>query len=329
VNRRVLAAGAALAAAAVLFWAALLPGEPVSVELPEHLSARQTAELLARKRVVASVLGFRVLLKASGLDRRLKPGFYRLRVHEWPFTVARKLALGETDDVKVLIPEGWRASQISERLAAAGVADQREFDAYVAAHALEGRLFPATYHFPPGYGAERAAARMTAEFERVVAPVYAAARPRPALTQSEALVLASIVEREAMLADERPMIAAVYLNRLKRRMPLQADPTVQYALGFWKKGLTRDDLKIASPYNTYQRQGLPPGPICNPGVESFAAVLKPADTQALYFVADTTGGHVFSETNEEQNAARLQYKRELRAEKERLKQQQAPAPSPR
>jgi len=328
VKHRVLAAVVAAAVLAALLAWALIPGERVGVDIPEHLSARQTAELLGAKRIVVSVTAFRVLLKAGGLDRRLKPGFYSLRVHDWPFTVARKLTLGETDDVKIVVPEGWRASQIAERLGAAGVADAGEFAALAASKRLEGRLFPSTYRFPPRYGAARAAARMTEEFERQIGAAYAAASPKPALRLGEALTLASIVEREAALASERSTIAAVYLNRLRKRMPLQADPTVQFALGFWKKGLTRDDLKIASPYNTYLHQGLPPGPICSPGLESFAAVLEPAHSNALYFVADMTGGHVFSETNEEQNQARRRYKRELKKEKERLKREKSAPPAP-
>lgn len=308
--------------------AALLPREAVRVEIPERLSARQTAELLGEKRVVVSVLAFRALLKVTRFDRHLKPGTYTLRVHEWPTTVIRKLTLGLTDDKKLSIPEGFRASQIAERLAAEGVADAADFAAYAKLRKLEGRLFPSTYHFPPGYGAERAAARMTEAFDREIGAAYANANPKPSLTLDEALIVASIVEREAVLPQERPVIAAVYLNRLKKRMMLQADPTVQYALGVWKKGMTREDLKIPSPYNTYVHYGLPPGPICNPGLGSFLAVLKPADTHALYFVADTHGGHVFSETNEEHAEARRQYKHELKKIKEKLKKQAAQGAAP-
>jgi UPF0755 protein len=320
VKRWAPAALAGLAFASGLLFA-LRPGEPVRVEIPERLTARQTAELLGAKRVVPSVFFFRVFLKATGFDRHLKPGTYTLRVHEWPTVVVRKLTLGLNDDLKIVIPEGFRASQIAERLAGDGVVDQRDFEAYAALRHLEGRLFPSTYHFPPGYGAERAAARMTEAFDREIGGAYAAASPKPALSLDEALIFASIVEREAVLPAERPIIAAVYLNRYKRHMPFQADPTVQYALGFWKKGLTREDLKAPSPYNTYLHNGLPPGPICSPGLESFAAVLKPADTRALYFVADTKGGHIFSETNEEQSQARRLYKRELKKIKEKLKRQ--------
>ena len=314
------AALAGLAAAAALLWT-LRPGAAVRVEIPQGLSARQTAELLAREGVVVSVPLFRLLMKAARDDRRLKPGTYTLRVREWPTVVLRKLTLGQTDDLKITLPEGLRAEQVAERLAADGIADAGDFAAYARVRRLEGRLFPSTYRFPPGYGAERAAARMTAAFDHEIGAAYAAASPNPALSLDETLTLASIVEREAVLPAERPIIAAVYSNRLKRRMPLQADPTVQYALGSWKQGLTRDDLKTPSPYNTYLRQGLPPGPICSPGLASFLAALKPAETGALYFVADAKGGHVFSETNEEHAEARRRYKRELRKIKDKLKRQ--------
>ena len=272
------------------------------VEIPPGLSARQTSQLLAERGVVVWAPAFRLILRAAGVEKRLQPGFYRFRRHDWPFTVARRLALGQTDEVKVVIPEGWRVSQVAERLAAAGVADAAQFEALAAQRNWEGRLFPATYRFPPGLGAERAGARMVQEFDLVVGGAYSAARAPRSLP--EILILASIVEREAEKPEERPMIAAVYRNRLLRRMPLQADPTVQYALGYWKKNLSRADLKFPSPYNTYLHYGLPPGPICSPGLDSIRAALSPARTDALYFVADGTGGHVFSRTNEEQNRAR-------------------------
>ena len=322
-SRNALLAGAAALALLLAGAWAVRPGAPVRVEVPGGLGARKTAELLGSKGVVQSVFVFRVLLKVTGLDRHLKPGSYTLREREWPTVVARKLTLGLTDDMKVTIPEGFMASQIAERLEKAGIVDGAEFLAVVAKRKLEGKLFPSTYQFPPGYGAEKAASAMEAEFQRQIGSAWAAAAPRPALSFEEALTLASIVEREAVLKQERPIIAAVYLNRLKKRMPLQADPTVQYALnlGYWKKGLTRSDLQTPSAYNTYIRRGLPPGPICSPGLESFKGVLEPAKTSALYFVADMTGGHMFSETNEEHSKARMLYKKGLRKEKERLKRE--------
>ncbi|MDE2512141.1 MAG: endolytic transglycosylase MltG, partial [Elusimicrobia bacterium] len=224
-KRRVFAVLAAVLFAAALTVWLLRPGPAVQVEIPERLSARQTAELLAQKDVIVSVPLFRLLLKLGRFDRHLKPGTYALRVHEWPGTVIRKLTLGQNEDVKVVIPEGFRASQIAERLAADGIADAGDFAAYVKLRKLEGRLFPSTYHFPPGYGAERVAARMNEAFERELGSLYEKADPKPELTLDDTLILASIVEREAVLPQDRPIIAAVYLNRLKKRMPMQADPT--------------------------------------------------------------------------------------------------------
>lgn len=304
----------------------LRPGGPVRVEIPEGLSARQTAELLAREKVVCSPFVFRVWLKLTHSDRQLKPGAYDLRVNEPLLALTRKLTLGQTADVKVVIPEGFMARQIAERLEAAGVAKAADVMKLVADRRLEGRLFPSTYHLPHNHGAEKVLRVMNEEFEKQIIAAYKNAPAKPALSLEDSLILASIVEREAVLKQERPMIAAVYLNRLKKGMRLQADPTTQYALGHWKKGLTKSDLQNPSPFNTYMHKGLPPAPICSPGLESFLAVLSPASTTALYFVADTTGGHVFSTTNEEHSEARMQYKRRLHKIKEQLKREKAAAP---
>ncbi len=301
----------------------LRPGAPVRVEIPEGNSARQTAALLAEKRVVPSAFAFRVFLKLTGFDRGLKPGAYDLRVNEPLTTLTRKLTLGLTADVKVVIPEGFMARQIAERLESAGVAKAAEVMTLVRDRRLEGRLFPSTYQIPLNHGAERVLKMMNDEFERQIVAAYKSASAKPMLSLEDSLILASIVEREAVLPAERPMIAGVYFNRLRKGMRLQADPTTQYALGHWKKGLTKTDLQNPSPFNTYMHKGLPPAPICSPGLGSFLAVLKPATTEALYFVADMTGGHVFSATNEEHSTARQQYKRQLRKEKERLRREKA------
>lgn len=324
-SARAAAATAVLAVVLAGAWAVRPLDEVKRVDIPEGSSARQTAEILGAEGIVQSVFGFRVLLKVTGFDRHMKPGAYEFRLHEWPTVVMRKLTLGLTEDIRVTIPEGFMASQVAERLENAGIVDASEFLKIVHERKLEGRLFPSTYQFPRGYGAARAIAFMTAEFDRRIAAAYAAAKPEPELSLGSALALASIVEREAVLKHERPIIAAVYLNRIKKKMPLQADPTVQYALGRWKKGLTYADLQNPSPFNTYRHRGLPPGPICSPGLESFLAVLNPAKTSALYFVADMTGGHIFSETNEEHSKARAIYKKELRKAKDKMRKEAAAA----
>ena len=318
VKKAVPALCAALAVAAV--WS-LWPGEPVELSIPPGLTAKQTAALLREDGVTPSAFLFRAAAKLTGADRRLLPGDYRLRRRMWLPALLRQLEEGSNAAARIVIPEGFSAKQIAERLEKDGVCRASDFEVYAATSGLEGYLFPTTYFFVRNTPAPVAAQRMALEFKKRVEPLYDKEAAKPPLSLHQTLTLASIVEREAVLAPERPMIAAVYLNRLKLRMRLQADPTVQYALGFWKKGLTSADLKTPSPYNTYLHYGLPPGPICNPGLDSFQAALRPAQTDALYFVADTTGAHKFSATQAEQVQAKRSYKRALRAIKARLKAQ--------
>jgi UPF0755 protein len=184
---------------------------------------------------------------------------------------------------------------------------------------LEGFLFPDTYEFPSDATARDVIARMLDTFGQRFTPELREQARAQGLTVYQAVTLASIVEREAVLPEERPIIASVFLNRLRAGMHLNADPTVQYALGYqgeghgwWKRPLLLEDLEVDSPYNTYRHVGLPPGPICNPGLAALEAVVNPADTRYLYFVANDVAGdgsHVFAETLEEHNANIAKYRR--------------------
>jgi UPF0755 protein len=182
-----------------------------------------------------------------------------------------------------------------------------------AGASLEGYLFPETYEVAKGANVRTLIEMMTHQFDKAVTPKLRGQFTDRHLTVHQAVTLASIVEREAAIPAEQPIIASVYLNRLQRNMPLQADPTVQFAvaasnpgeaatIGFWKADLTRDDLKLPSPYNTYAQRGLPPGPICSPGLSALEAVGTPADTEYLYFVAKGDGSHVFAKTDAEHAA---------------------------
>jgi UPF0755 protein len=305
---------ACVAAGAWLFW----PGDAVEVAIPPGQSARQTAAVLEEKGVVRSALLFRAAVRAVGLGRRIKPGTYRLRRRMLPGALLAALEAG-SGGFKVVIPEGWTVRQIAERLEKSGVCRAADFLRYASNNRLEGYLFPTTYLLEPATDAAAVAQRMHAEFQKRLASEFARAEPKPRMTLHQAVTLASIVEREAILPAEQPMVAAVYLNRMRIRMRLQADPTVQYALGYWKKGLTLEDLRNPSPYNTYVHYGLPPGPICNPGEGALRAVLRPAATDAIFFVADMTGGHKFFATQEEHQRAKQDYKKALREEKKRLR----------
>jgi len=288
------------------------PGEPAS----------HVIEVLAQAGVVSDSNLLRLYLRFRGFDRGIEAGRYTLSGSMSMRELAAALQSANAESLQVTIPEGWRREQIAAYLAGAG-AGFSEVD-FLAASAqipagysfaqdappgatLEGFLFPETYLLDPAGTAGEAIARMLTTFEaRVDEPLRTAMREQ-GLTLYQAVTLASIVEREAVVPDERPRIAAVFLNRLANGMSLDADPTIQFALGrqpdgsWWKTGLTFDDLELDSPYNTYRYPGLPPGPIANPGYDSLFAVGFPADTQELYFRAlcDGTGRHAFAETFEQ------------------------------
>ncbi len=287
----------------------------VEVTIPPGLSAKQTAFLLEKNGVIKSKLLFRVVSKFTGYDKKIKPGTYNLQRGMPLSKLLKTLKRGISTDIRVLIPEGFSAKQIAERLERKGLGKASEFLKYVRKNRLEGYLFPTTYNMDPKWPPKRIAERMRREFDKRIKKAYSEMRPRPKFTLHQVVTLASIVEREAVIKEEKPTIAAVYLNRMRIRMMLEADPTVQYALGYWKKRLLYKDLKNPSPYNTYNHYGLPPGPICSPGLDSVKGVLRPADTKALYFVADAKGGHVFTMNFKDHLKAKKKFKAELRRQK--------------
>ncbi len=301
-----------------LFW----PGRPVKVSIPEGAGAGQAAAALKREGVILSATWFKALVKLTGTGRKLMPGEYSLRrgmsAEEalWRLTHSTYIS-----SIKVVLPEGWRMEQIAERLEANGILKGEEFLRLAREQKLEGRLFPSTYHLKKNTPPQEVLNLLKSEFERQVRPLFSKGFPEK-LDEHKTLVIASIVEREAMDDSERPLIAAVYVNRYRRRMPLEADPTTQYAIGYgqaygwWKKALSYKDLKFKSPYNTYVVGGLPPGPICNPGLSSIAATLAPATLDALYFVADRKGKHIFNASFKEHLKAKRRVEQAAKAAKQ-------------
>ncbi len=291
-------------------------------------SAAQIGDDLQQKGLIRSGLTFRFVVEQEGVGGSLAAGEYELSRSMSPREIAQVLARGQVRrGLLVTIPEGWRAEQIADKLEQTGFSSRDDFLRAVANPAsvpgaellpgspptLEGYLFPETYEVKEKVSGARAAELMVRMFlRRVDDPLRRAATDSPR-TPRDLLTIASIVEREAQLPSERPTIASVYLNRLEQQMPLQADPTVQYALGtrdgasaaayaYWKRTLSTEDLSVDSPFNTYLHRGLPPGPICNPGEESVKAVVQPARTDYLYFVARGDGSHLFARTLDEHNA---------------------------
>ena len=273
------------------------------VQILPGQTGNDVARLLKAKGVIRSELLFKILLRLTSSSKDLRAGRFDLRKNTSDLEVINCIKTGKcTHYEKITFPEGWRSEEMAEELAVHGVTDARAFLNLVREQDLEGKLFPSTYLFADNTPPQKVIDEMTAQYKKRITPLFKQYKTN--LTERQVLTLASILEREAVVHDERPKIAAVYLNRFTMGKRLEADPTVQYALGFalrenryWKRGLTYKDLKIDSPYNTYRNAGLPPGPICNPGYESVKAVLNPQpDFEALYFVADRTGRHVFSRT---------------------------------
>ncbi|HEY6828374.1 MAG TPA: endolytic transglycosylase MltG [Gemmatimonadaceae bacterium] len=279
-------------------------GAPVRVTIPQGANLRVAADSLSRAGVVAYPRLFRIYASMRRGDRGIRAGTYMLRPHEGWGTVLDALRRGKGLVHVVTIPEGYAISQIAPLLAtklgqpedsvAAAVSDSallHQLD--VPTKTLEGYLFPDTYIFPDGTGARAAVDMMVRRFEQVWKPEWTARLDTLHLSRNDVMALASIVEKEARLPEERPVIAAVYMNRLRDGIPLQADPTVQFALGKHVARVYYKDLDVESPYNTYKHKGLPPGPIASPGKPSIEAALYPANVPFIYFVAFPDGHHEF------------------------------------
>jgi UPF0755 protein len=257
---------------------------------------------------------FRVYARVTGGDRNIKPGTYLLR-HGTPWkAIIAALHGGHGLVNTITIPEGYTISQITPLLAKtlkvpvdsvqAAVRDTSLLARLdIPNSTLEGYLFPDTYAFPLGTTARQAVHEMVYDFERRWKPDWDAKASTLKINRNDLVTMASIVEREARVPEERPVIAAVYYNRLQKGMLLQADPTVQYALGHHVGRVLYKDLEVKSPYNTYIHKGLPPGPVAAPGVASLAAAANPANVPYLYFVASPDGHHEFRMTLQEHTNA--------------------------
>jgi UPF0755 protein len=275
--------------------------------IPPRATLRVAAESLSRVGLIKSPMLFRVYAKLKGGERQIRAGTYELRRNLGYGDILEALRGGKGLVRTVTIPEGFSIPQlvrvISTRLqvppesveaAVRDTALRRRLN--VPAPTLEGYLFPDTYTLPEGATARQAVALMVRRFEQIWTPQWTARLDTVGLTRNDILTLASIVEKEAKLPQERPVIAGVYMNRLRQGMLLQADPTVQYALPQHQTRLLYRHLRVKSPYNTYMNKGLPPGPIGAPGKAAITAALYPAQVPYRYFVAFPDGHHEFRTT---------------------------------
>jgi UPF0755 protein len=289
-------------------------GGSTRVIIPRGASFADAADSLSKANLVGWRKMFRIYARVTGGDRNIKPGTYLLR-HGTPWSdIIGALHGGHGLVNTITIPEGYTISQIAPLLAKTlkvpvdsvqvAVRDTAELARLdIPTPTLEGYLFPDTYAFPLGTTARQAVREMVYDFERRWRPEWDTKAAEMKINRNDLVTMASIVEREARLPEERPVIAAVYYNRLQKGMLLQADPTVQYALGHHVGRVLYKDLEIKSPYNTYINKGLPPGPVASPGVASLAAAANPANVPYLYFVASPDGHHEFRMTLGEHTSA--------------------------
>lgn len=298
------------------------PGATILISIQEGESAQEMGEKLEDEGIIASGLLFRVLVALQGYEDKLVAGDYEFEKGMPTLEVLERIRRGQTAPLVVTIREGLRAEEIAELMEDKTVVPAEDFLEAIESWYefsflytkpywanLEGYLFPDTYFFSRNMTAEEVVLQILENFDQRLDSELRQQADVAGLSMHTVLTLASIVEREAQVPDERPVIAGVFLKRLRRGMPLEADPTVQYAVGndpasvarygYWKQELTQTDLEVDSPYNTYRNAGLPRGPICNPGLDSIRAVVTPEQTDYLYFVARADGSHVFAETLEE------------------------------
>jgi len=296
--------------------------EPIEVVVPQGATLATVADTLSARNVIRHATLFGLYARARGMARHIEAGHYRLSPGASWSDLLKALTEGRVVTEPLTIPEGFRLSQMAPRISEiTGVAPDSVLSVLTApgedsaldvpGPGLEGYLFPDTYLFARGVSVETVARTMVARYRAFWTPARVARRDSLGMTERDVVTLASIIQAEARHPEEMPIISAVYHNRLRRHVLLQADPTVIYALGSPRERLlfASIDSVADSPYNTYTHAGLPPGPIGAPGEAALDAALHPADVDYLYFVARPDGSHVFTRTLKEHNRAKAQARR--------------------
>lgn len=296
--------------AVILWWnQAIKPVNPtdkktVIFTIQTGETARSIADRLQSQNLIHSPVAFFLIARFGGIANDIQAGDFRLSPSMNLYTITNQLTHG-TVDTWIQITEGWRNEEIAHKLSQELDIPENEF----LKIAKEGYMFPDTYRIPKDASAAAVVATFRSNFEKRVTSDLLAKTKSQNITLQELIIIASLVEREAKLTEDRPLVGSVILNRLRLGMKLDIDATVQYVLGYqpkektwWKKNLTTDDLALDSPFNTYINSGLPPTAIANPGIAAIEAVIDAPDTQYLYYIADKTGKSHFAKTIEEHNA---------------------------
>ncbi|MGH7765837.1 MAG: endolytic transglycosylase MltG [Candidatus Binatia bacterium] len=301
---------------AALYVPPLKKAEKIEIKVERGEPFSSVVNKLKEKGALPNDRLFSLWARLWKLDKKIHWGFYRFDLPLAPAAIIDQMVLGKGLFYRVTIPEGLTLREAADLLWASGIGDRDRLLAEAANPELlaqlgfeetgiEGYLFPDTYYFPPSVTEREVLTAMVEQFRAVFNPMMR--QKAPDLTPHEVVILASIIEKETGDETERPVVSAVFHNRLKLKMPLQSDPTVIYGVHPPANNITRKDLKSRSPYNTYRVKGLPPGPICSPGLASLKAALFPADAPYLYFVSKNDGSHIFSVDLADHNRAVKQY----------------------
>ncbi|PKM79692.1 MAG: endolytic transglycosylase MltG [Firmicutes bacterium HGW-Firmicutes-14] len=300
-----------------------------TVVIPKGANSGQIGRILANHGLIRNETAFRIYTRYRGMDNSLKAGEYRLDTSLSVPGIIDRLARGETATFTFTIPEGFSLKQIVDKLSAQKIIDRDRFVELVSSgefdydflrglperpDRLEGYLFPDTYRITGETTENQIIDMMLARFAREITPEFKSGAAELGLSLHQAVTLASLIEREAQKDEERPKVAAVFLNRLKKGWKLESCATIQYILGEPKARLLNKDLEIESPYNTYLNKGLPPGPIASPGGPSLRAAVSPADVDYMFFVVSEDGKHIFSRTLSEHNRNKAVYLNSLKTQ---------------
>ena len=310
---------------AFLFWFLFVPpSRNLSTKVmffKKGTPLKKIASQLKEEGIIRSEHLFVAMTQVLGKKGEIKAGEYELNTRMLPLQILDTLVKGQVKRHLVTIPEGYTLFQIAQLLEDLEIVEKEAFlyaassPTFIASldlpgfpfRTLEGYLFPNTYHLIREMNSEEVIAMMVREFRRVFNPDLLSRASQLGMSERDTVVLASIIEKETSFAEEKPLISAVFHNRLKKKIPLQSDPTVIYGIRSFNGNLKREDLRKPSPHNTYLFLGLPPTPICNPGESSLLAALNPAPVPYLFFVSKNDGSHYFSSSLQEHNRAVSKY----------------------
>jgi UPF0755 protein len=297
----------------------------IEIEIPKGTNFKQAVEILSKQGLVRDKNLFIVIGRISGMDRKIKAGYYSIHGSISPFDIFRMLKNGQIIEYEITIVEGDSLREIREKLSEKNIICKEDFveissnKEFLTSHeidapSVEGYIFPDTYKVPKGMDPQDAIGMMIIRLREKYSGELRARASELGLSEREVLTLASIIEKEAETDEERPLVSAVYHNRLRKGIPLQADPTSIYGIKSFREKITERDLRRRTPYNTYVIRGLPPGPIASPGIKAIIAALYPAKVPYMFFVSNNDGTHSFSVTPGEHQAAVESYRKKKNEE---------------